>query len=203
MNIYRYTLNRDSHSQYKYLKTIDFDKRKDNINYSNFRLLSDVSRKYLGTSTEKIVDFDFSQLLSADLIILVGATYVGDNVEENMYLDVLPEPRYKPYEDMIIPTSVFGDSFLIAGTFLNIPVLFVGTKDVNKIENYGKYLSKFPYFIISYHDSIMGVLNEITLKKDAKVFIIATDKHQHDIKHTNTVLKKVEKELKCYGCSVN
>lgn len=30
MNIYRYTLNSNSHIQYKYLKTIDFGDREDN-----------------------------------------------------------------------------------------------------------------------------------------------------------------------------
>ena len=200
MNIYKYTLNSKSHSQYKYLKVLDFGDREDNNNYSNFRLLSDVSRNYLGTSTEKMAEFDYSNLLDADLIILVGASYIGDNVEENFeYLDKLIEPRYKRYQDMILPTSVFGDSFLTASTFLNIPTLFVGTRDVNEIENYGKYLSKFPYFIISYRDSIMGTLTEINLKKDAEVFIIATDKHHHDTKHTNIVLKQVEKELRLYA----
>lgn len=204
MNIYRYTLNSNSHSQYKYLKNIDFEDREDNRNYSNFRLLSDVSRRYLGTSTEKMVDFDYSQLLDADLIILVGASYIGDNVEENSeYLDVFTEPRYKRYQDMILPTSVFGDSFLTAGTFLNIPTLFVGTRDVNEIENYGKYLSKFPYFIISHRDSIIGTLTEINLKKDAEVFLIAVDKHHHDVKHTNIVLKQIEKELKLYAREID
>lgn len=61
MNIYRYTLNSNSHTQYKYLKTIDFGDREDNSNYSNFRLLSDVSRNYLGTSSEKAADFDYAQ----------------------------------------------------------------------------------------------------------------------------------------------
>lgn len=69
--------------------------------------------------------------------------------------------------------------------------------------NYGEDVTKPPYYIIPYHDSIMSVLTEINLKKDAEVFIIATDKHHYDTKHTNTVLKKVEKELKCYGCSVD
>lgn len=200
MNIYRYTLNSKTHSQYKYLRNIDFGKRESHLNYSNFRLLSDVSRRYLGTSTEKMADFDYSQLLDADLIILVGASYIGDNVGEYLeYTDAFTEPRYKRYQDMVLPTSVFGDSFLTAGTFLNIPTLFVGTRDVNEIENYGKYLSKFPYFIISHHDSIMGTLTEINLKKDAEVFIIATDKHHHDVKHTNIVLKQVEKELRLYA----
>lgn len=200
MNIYRYTLNSKTHSQYKYLKDIDFADRENHLNYSDFRLLSDVSRKYLGTSSTKMANFNYAQLLGADLIILVGASYIGDNVEENSeYLDVFTEPRYKRYQDMVLPTSVFGDSFLIAGTFLNIPTLFVGTRDVNEIENYGKYLSKFPYFIISYRDSIMGTLTEINLKKDAEVFIIATDKHHHDTKHTNIVLKQVEKELRLYA----
>ena len=204
MNIYRYTLNRDSHSQYKYLKTIDFNDRKNPLNYSDFRLLSGVSKKYLGTSTDKIADFNYSQLLNADLIILVGASYTGDNVGEyQQYINDFIEPSYKRYQDMILPTSVFGDSFFIAGTFLNIPTLFVGTNHTNDIENYGEDATKPPYYIIPYHDSIMSVLTEINLKKDAEVFIIATDKHHHDTKHTNTVLKKVEKELKCYGCSVD
>ena len=204
MNIYRYTLNQKSHSQYKYLRNIDFGERESHLNYNNFRLLSDVSRRYLGTSTEKMADFDYSQLLDADLIILVGASYVGDNVKCNpIYTDEFTEPRYKRYQDMILPTSVFGDSFLTVGTFLNIPTLFVGTRDVNEIENYGKYLSKFPYFIVSHPDSIMGVLTEINLKKDAEVFIIATDKHHHDTKHTNIVLKQVEKELKLYAHEID
>lgn len=200
MNIYRYTLNQKSHSQYKYLKNIDFGEREDNSNYSDFRLLSDVSRKYLGTSTEKMADFNYSHLLSADLIILVGASYIGDNAE--VYIrcnNDFIEPRHRRYQDMMLPTSVFGDAFLTAGTFLNIPTLFVGTRDVNEIESYGKYHSKFPYYIVSHHDSIMDVLNEINLKKDAEVFIIATDKHHHDTKHTNIVLKQVEKELKLYA----
>lgn len=204
MNIYRYTLNRDSHSQYKYLKAIDFSERENHFNYSDFRLLSDVSRKYLGTSTDKITSFNYSQLLSADLIILVGASYVGDSVGEyQQYINDFTEPRYTRYQEMILPISVFGDAFLTAGTFLNIPTLFVGTKDVNDIENYGEYIAKPPYYIVSHRDSIMGVLTEINLKKDAEVFIIATDKHHHDTKHTNIVLKKVEKELKLYGCSVD
>ena len=204
MNIYRYTLNSKSHSQYKYLKAIDFGDREDNSNYSNFRLLSDVSRKYLGTSTEKVTDFDYAQLLNADLIILVGATYVGDNVEEDFkFLDELIEPRYKRYQDMILPTSVFGDSFLTVGTFLDIPTVFVGTRNVDAIEKYGKYHSKFPYYIVSHHDSIMGVLTELNLKKDAKVFLIATDKHHHDTKHTNIILKQVEKELKLYAREID
>lgn len=203
MNIYRYTLNRDSHSQYKYLKAIEFSNR-ENHNYSNFRLLSDVSRKYLGTSTDKISSFGYSQLLSADLIILVGASYVGNSVGEyQQYINDFTEPRYTRYQEMILPTSVFGDAFLTVGTFLNIPTLFVGTKDVNDIENYGEYIAKPPYYIISHRDSIMGVLTEINLKKDAEVFIIATDKHHHDTKHTNIVLNKVEKELKLYGCLVD
>lgn len=200
MNIYRYTLNSNSHTQYKYLKTIDFGDREDNSNYSNFRLLSDVSRNYLGTSTEKASDFDYAQLLDADLIILVGASYIGDNVEENFeYLDELIEPRYKRYQDMILPTSVFGDSFLTAGTFLDIPTLFVGTRDEEDIEKYGKSITKPPYYIVSHRDSIMGALTEINLKKDAEIFLIAVDKHYHDTKHTNIVLKQVEKELKLYA----
>ena len=200
MNIYRYTLNSNSHSQYKYLKALDFIDREDNNNYSNFRLLSDVSRNYLGTSTQKAANFDYSQLLDADLIILVGASYIGDNVEG--YLDcsdIFTEPRYKRYQDMILPTSVFGDTFLTAGIFLDIPTLFVGTRDVDTIEKYSKYRSKFPYYIVSHRDSIMGVLTEINLKKDAEVFLIAVDKHHHDVKHTNIVLKQVEKELKLYA----
>lgn len=115
MNIYRYTLNSKSHSKYKYLKALDFGDRENNNNYSNFRLLSDVSRNYLGTSTEKTANFDYSHLLDADLIILVGASYIGDNVDG--YLDcsdIFTEPRYKRYQDMILPTSVFGDTFLTA-----------------------------------------------------------------------------------------
>ena len=200
MNIYRYTLNRDSHSQYKYLKAIDFSNRENHLNYSDFQLLSDVSRKYLGTSTDKITSFNYSQLLSANLIILVGASYVGDSVGEyQQYINDFTEPRYKRYQEMIIPTSVFGDAFLTTGTFLNILTLFVGTRDVNDIENYGKHIANPPYYIISHHDSIMGVLTEINLKKDAKVFLIATDKHHHDTKDTNIVLKQVEKELKLYA----
>lgn len=204
MNIYRYTLNSKSHSQYKYLKALDFGDREDNNNYSNFRLLSDVSRNYLGTSTEKAADFDYTQLLDADLIILVGASYIGENVKENFeYLDIFTEPRYKRYQDMILPTSVFGDTFLTAGTFLDIPTLFVGTGYVDSIEKYGKSIAKPPYYIISHRDSIMGVLTEINLKKDAEVFIIATDKHHHDTKHTNIVLKQVEKELKLYAREID
>lgn len=204
MNIYRYTLNRESHSQYRYLKEIDFGERANPLNYDNFRLLSDVSRKYLRTNTKKMTNFDYSQLISADLIILVGDTYVGDNVEENFeYLDTFTEPRYKHYQDMILPTSVFGDSFLTAGTFLNIPTLFVGTKYVNEIEKYSKSIAKPPYYIISHLDSIMGVLTEINLKKDAEVFIIATDKNHLDAKHTNIVLKQVEKELKLYAREID
>jgi len=200
MNIYRYTLNSKLHSQYKYLKALDFGDREDNNNYSNFRLLSDVSRNYLGTSTEKAADFDYAQLLDADLIILVSASYIGDNVDG--YLDcsdIFTEPRYKRYQDMILPTSVFGDTFLTAGTFLDIPTLFVGTSYVDSIEKYGKSIAKSPYYIVSHRDSIMGVLTEINLKKDAEVFIIVTDKHHHDTKHTNIVLKQVEKELKLYA----
>ena len=200
MNIYRYTLNSKSHSQYKYLKALDFGDREDNNNYSNFRLLSDVSRNYLGTSTEKAADFDYAQLLDADLIILVSASYIGDNVDG--YLDcsdIFTEPRYKRYQDMILPTSVFGDTFLTAGTFLDIPTLFVGTSYVDSIEKYGKSIAKSPYYIVSHRDSIMGVLTEINLKKDAEVFLIAVDKHHHGTKHTNIVLKQVEKELKLYA----
>lgn len=204
MNIYKYTLNSKSHSQYKYLKALDFGDREDNRNYSNFRLLSDVSRNYLGTSTQKAADFDYAQLLDVDLIILVGASYIGDNVGDCLDCsDIFTEPRYKRYQNMIFPTSVFGDSFLTAGTFLDIPTLFVGTSDVEDIEKYGKYYSKFPYYIISHHDSIMGVLTEINLKKDAEVFLIAVDKHHHDIKHTNIVLKQVEKELKLYAREID
>ena len=204
MNIYRYTLNSNSHSQYKYLKALDFIDREDNNNYSNFRLLSDVSRNYLGTSTQKAANFDYAQLLSADLIILVGATYVGDNVEENFeYLDTFTEPRCKHYQNMILPTSVFGDSFLTVGTFLDIPTVFVGTRDVEDIEKYGKSIAKPPYYIVSHRDSIMGVLTEINLKKDAEVFLIATDKHHIDTKHTNIVLKQVEKELKLYAREID
>lgn len=200
MNIYRYTLNSKTHSQYKYFKDIDFADRENHLNYSDFRLLSDVSRKYLGTSSTKMANFNYAQLLGADLIILVGASYIGDNIEENSeYLDVFTEPRYKHYQDMILPTSVFGDSFLTAGTFLDIPTLFVGTKYVYEIEKYGKSIAKPPYYIISHLDSIMGVLTEINLKKDAEVFIIATDKSHLDTKHTNIVLKQVEKELKLYA----
>lgn len=204
MNIYRYTLNSNSHTQYKYLKTIDFGDRENNNNYSNFRLLSDVSRNYLGTSSEKAADFDYAQLLDADLVILVGASYIGDNVDG--YLDcsdIFTEPRYKRYQDMILPTSVFGDTFLTAGIFLDIPTLFVGTRDVDTIEKYGKYHFKSPYYIVSHRDSIMGVLTEINLKKDAEVFLIAVDKHHHDIKHTNIVLKQVEKELKLYAREID
>lgn len=200
MNIYKYTLNSKSHSQYKYLKALDFGDREDNRNYSNFRLLSDVSRNYLGTSTQKAANFDYSYLLSADLIILVGASYIGDNVGDCLDCsDIFIEPRYKRYQDMILPTSVFGDTFLTAGTFLNIPTLFIGTRDVEDIEKYGKYYSKFPYYIVSHRDSIMGVITEINLNKDAEVFIIATDKNHLDTKHTNIVLKQVEKELKLYA----
>lgn len=204
MNIYKYTLNSKSHSQYKYLKALDFGDREDNRNYSNFRLLSDVSGNYLGTSTQKAANFNYAQLLDADLIILVGASYIGDNVGD--YLDcsdIFTEPRYKRYQDMILPTSVFGDTFLTAGTFLNIPTLFVGTRDVEDIKKYGKYHYKFPYYIVSHHGSIMGVLTEINLTKDAEVFLIAVDKHHHDIKHTNIVLKQVEKELKIYAREID
>lgn len=204
MNIYRYTLNSKSHSKYKYLKALDFGDREDNNNYSNFRLLSDVSRNYLGTSTQKAANFDYSHLLSADLIILVGASYIGDNVGDCLDCsDIFTEPRYKLYQDMILPTSVFGDTFLTVGTFLSIPTLFVGTRDVEDIEKYGKHHSKFPYYIVSHHDSIMGVLTEINLNKDAEVFLIAVDKHHHDIKHTNIVLKQVEKELKLYAREID
>ena len=199
MNIYRYTLNSDSHSQYKYLKALDFGDREDNNNYSNFRLLSDVSRNYLDTSTQKAANFDYAQLLSADLIILVGATYVGDNVIDCMEYTDNFNNLHKRYQDMILPTSVFGDSFLTAGTFLDIPTLFVGTMDVEDIEKYGKSIAKPPYYIVSHRDSIMGVLTEINLKKDAEVFLIATDKHHIDTKHTNIVLKQVEKELNLYA----
>lgn len=167
-------------------------------------MLSDVSRNYLGTSTQKAANFDYSHLLSADLIILVGASYIGDNVGD--YLDcsdIFTEPRYKRYQDMILPTSVFGDTFLTVGTFLNIPTLFVGTSYVDSIEKYGKSIAKSPYYIVSHHNSIMGVLTEINLKKDAEVFIIATDKHHHDTKHTNIVLKQVEKELKLYAREID
>lgn len=104
---------------------------------------------------------------------------------------------------MILPTSVFGDTFLTAGIFLDIPTLFVGTRDVDTIEKYGKYRFKSPYYIVSHRDSIMGVLTEINLKKDAEVFLIAVDKHHHDIKHTNNVLKQVEKELKRYAREID
>ena len=199
MNIYRYTLNSDSHSQYKYLKALDFGDREDNNNYSNFRLLSDVSRNYLDTSTQKAANFDYAQLLSADLIILVGATYVGDNVIDCMEYTDNFNNLHKRYQDMILPTSVFGDSFLTVGTFLDIPTVFVGTMDVEDIEKYGKSIAKPPYYIVSHRDSIMGVLTEINLKKDAEVFLIATDKHHIDTKHTNIVLKQVEKELNLYA----
>lgn len=204
MNIYRYTLNSNSRTQYKYLKTIDFGDREDNSNYSNFRLLSDVSRNYLGTSTEKVANFDYAQLLDADLIILVGASYIGDNVGDCLDCsDIFTEPRYKRYQDMILPTSVFSDTFLTAGIFLDIPTLFVGTRDADTIEKYGKYHFKFPYYIVSHRDSIMGVLTEINLKKDAEVFLIAVDKHHHDTKRTNIVLKQVEKELKLYAREID
>lgn len=204
MNIYKYTLNSKSHSQYKYLKALDFGDREDNRNYSNFRLLSDVSRNYLGTSTQKAADFDYAQLLDVDLIILVGASYIGDNVGDCLDCsDIFTEPRYKRYQNMILPTSVFGDSFLTAGTFLNIPTLFVGTSDVDTIEKYSKSIAKPPYYIISHRDSIMGVLTKINLKKDAEIFLIAVDKHYHDTKHTNIVLKQVEKELKLYARTID
>ena len=204
MNIYRYTLNSKSHSKYKYLKALDFGDREDNRNYSNFRLLSDVSRNYLGTSTQKAADFDYAQLLDVDLIILVGASHIGDNVGDCLDCsDIFTEPRYKRYQNMILPTSVFGDSFLTAGTFLDIPTLFVGTSDVDAIEKYSKSIAKPPYYIISHHDSIMGVLTKINLKKDAEIFLIAVDKHHHDTKHTNIVLKQVEKELKLYARTID
>lgn len=204
MNIYKYTLNSKSHSQYKYLKALDFGDREDNRNYSNFRLLSDVSRNYLGTFTQKAADFDYAQLLDVDLIILVGASYIGDNVGGCLDCsDIFTEPRYKRYQNMILPTSVFGDSFLTAGTFLDIPTLFVGTSDVDAIEKYSKSIAKPPYYIISHRDSIMGVLTKINLKKDAEIFLIAVDKHHHDTKHTNIVLKQVEKELKLYARTID
>ena len=203
MNIYRYTLNSKSHSKYKYLKALDFGDREDNNNYSNFRLLSDVSRNYLGTSTQKTANFDYAQLLSADLIILVGATYVGDNVIDCMEYTDNFNNLHKRYQNMILPTSVFGDSFLTAGTFLDIPTVFVGTMDVEDIEKYGKSIAKPPYYIVSHRDSIMGVLTEINLKKDAEVFLIATDKHHIDTKHTNIVLKQVEKELNLYAREID
>lgn len=204
MNIYRYTLNRESHSRYEYLKDINFSERENYHDYNDFRLLSEVSKNYFGTSTDKLVKFNFSELINADLIILVGESYIGDNVEENFeYLDTFTESRYKRYQDMILPSSVFGDSFLTAGTFLDIPTLFVGTKYVYEIEKYGKSIAKPPYYIISHLDSIMGVLTEINLKKDAEVFIIATDKNHLDTKHTNIVLKQVEKELKLYAREID
>lgn len=134
-------------------------------------------------------DINYSDLLKYDTIISIS--------------DIFTEPRYKRYQDMIFPTSVFGDTFLTVGTFLSIPTLFVGTRDVEDIEKYGKYHSKFPYYIVSHHDSIMGVLTEINLKKDAEIFLIAVDKHHHDIKHTNIVLKQVEKELKLYAREID
>lgn len=204
MNIYRYTLNSKSHSKYKYLKALDFGDREDNNNYSSFRLLSDVSRNYLGTSTQKAANFDYSHLLDADLIILVGASYIGGNVGDCLDCsDIFTEPRYKRYQDMILPTSVFGDTFLTAGIFLDIPTLFVGTSYVDAIEKYGKSIDKPPYYIVSHRDSIMGVITEINLKNDAEVFLIAVDKYHHDIKHTNIVLKQVEKELKLYAREID
>ena len=204
MNIYRYTLNRESHSQYKYLKNIDFGDREDNHDYSNFRLLSEISRNYFGTSTEKMANFDFSKLVNADLVILVGAPYIGDNVEEGLeYVNEFIKPSYKRYQDMILPTSVFGDAFLLTSTFLNIPTLFVGITDADSINKYRKYVSKPPYYIVSYPDSIMGVLNKINPKKDANVFIIATDKVNYNTKLVNSTLKQVEKELKLYACKID
>lgn len=134
-------------------------------------------------------DINYSDLLKYDTIISIS--------------DIFTKPRYKRYQDMVLPTSVFGDSFLTAGIFLDIPTLFVGTRDVDTIEKYGKYRFKFPYYIISHRDSIMGVLTEINLKKDAEVFLVAVDKHHHDTKHTNIVLKQVEKELKLYAREID
>lgn len=203
MNIYRYTLNRESHSRYEYLKDIDFSERENYHDYDDYRLLSEVSKNYFGTHTDKIVKFDFSKLMNADLIIFVGESYVGDNVEDGSecYTEFLP--KYKRYQDTILPNSVFGDSFLVAGTFLNIPTLFVGTTGINSILNYSNFVSKPPYYIVSRQDSIMGVLREINLKKDAEVFIIATDKSGYSVKLTNSVLKQIEKELKLYAREID
>ena len=204
MNIYRYTLNRKSHSRYNYLKDIDFSERENYHDYNDFRLLSEVSKNYFGTSTDKLVKFNFSELINADLIILVGESYIGDNVEENFeYLDTLTESRYKRYQDMILPNSVFGDSFLISGTFLEILTIFVATKHQYEVSKYGNFVSKPPYYIVFHQNSIMSILKEINLKKDAEVFIIATDKSGYSVKLTNSVLKHVEKELKLYAREID
>jgi hypothetical protein len=199
MNIYRYTLNRESHSRYNYLKDIDFSERENYHNYNDFRLLSELSKNYFGTSTDKLVKFNFQELMNADLIILVGESYVGDNVEDDSEYYKETFPRYKYYQDIILPTSVFGDSFLLTGTFLEIPTIFVATKHSYEITRYGNFVSKPPYYIVSHKDSIMDALKDINLKKDAKVFIIATDKSGYSVKLTNSVLKQVEKELKLYA----
>ena len=203
MNIYRYTINKESHSRYTYLKNIDFGNRENYHDYNDYRLLSEVSKNYFGTSTDKIAKFDFSKLMNADLIILVGESYVGDNVEDGSeyYTEFLP--KYKRYQDTILPNSVFGDSFLVASTFLEIPTIFVGTRHPHKISRYGNFVSKPPYYIVSYQDSIMGVLKEINLKKDAEVFIIATDKSGYSVKLINSTLKQVEKELKLYAHEID
>lgn len=204
MNIYRYILNRESHSRYEYLKDIDFSERENYHDYNDFRLLSEVSKNYFGTSTDKLVKFNFSELINADLIILVGESYIGDNVEENFeYLDTFTESRYKRYQDMILPNSVFGDSFLISGIFLEIPTIFVATKHQYEVSKYGNFVSKPPYYIVSHQNSIMSILKEINLKKDAEIFIIATDKSGYSVKLTNSVLKQVEKELKLYAREID
>lgn len=203
MNIYRYTLNRESHSRYEYLKDIDFSKRENYHEYNDYRLLSEVSKNYFGTSTDKLAKFNFSKLMNADLIILVGMSYVGDNVEDDSeyYNEFLP--RYKRYQDMILPTSVFGDSFLLTSIFLEIPTIFVGTRHSYEIARYGNFVSKPPYYIVSHQDSIMGALKDINLKKDAEVFIIVTDKNHCNIQQINTTLKQVEKELKLYAREID
>lgn len=203
MNIYRYTLNRESHSRYTCLKDIDFSERENYRDYSNYRLLFEVSKNYFGISANKLVKFDFPKLINADLIILVGESYVSDNVEDGLkyYSEFLL--RYKRYQDMILPANVFSDSFLLISNFLEIPTIFVGIKHVHEITKYGNFVSKPPYYIVSHQDSIMGVLNEINLKKDAEVFIIATDNSMYPVKLTNSVLKQVEKELKLYAREIN
>lgn len=140
--------------------------------------------EYLGTVTDRAIITDYSDLMNYDAFVIMSEAHLKPNGQ-------------------VIFNAMLGHPFRHIAECLDIPTLFVGTRDVDTIEKYGKYRFKFPYYIVSHRDSIMGVLTEINLKKDAEVFLIAVDKHHHDTKHTNLVLKQVEKELKLYAREID